>query len=104
MSIKTCSFYLGNSDLLVLLDHKQLQKIFTGSTDTEKCKTWDVEDTNIHICKTAFIKGIANILADSVLRLKAVGLYHDLDFQKSQPDFGTPFKLLPPLNKQHTHL
>ena len=45
------------------------------------------------------IKGIANILADSVSRLKAVGLYHDLDLQKNQPDFGTPFEPLPPVEE-----
>ena len=48
------------------------------------------------------IKGIANILADSVSRLKAVGLYHDLDFQNSQQEFGTPFEPLPP-TEQATH-
>ena len=45
------------------------------------------------------IKGIANILADSVSRLKAAGLYHDLDLQKNQPDFGTPFEPLPPVEE-----
>ena len=30
MSIKKCSFYIQNSDLLVCLDHKPLLKIFTG--------------------------------------------------------------------------
>ena len=82
------------------LDHKPLQKIFTGSTDNEKCNTWSLEATTIHRCiKLQYIKGIANILADSVSRLKAVGLYHDLDFQKSQPDLGTPFEPLPPVEQ-----
>ena len=42
------------------------------------------------------IKGIANILADSVSRIKAVELYHDLDFLHSQPELGTSFEPLPP--------
>ena len=48
------------------------------------------------------IKGIANILADSGSRLKGVGLYHDLDFQNSQPGFCTPFQPLLPV-EQVTH-
>ena len=39
--------------------------------------------------------GVANILADSVSRLKAVGLYHDLDLQNSQLELG---RLLDPLS------
>ena len=46
--------------------------------------------------KLQHIKCIANILADSVSRLKAVGLYHDLDLQKNQADLGTAFEPLPP--------
>ena len=45
------------------------------------------------------IKGLANILADSVSRLKAAGLYHDLAFQVSQAELGTPFELLPPMEQ-----
>ena len=48
----------------------------------KKCNTWGLEATTIprHV-RVHHIKGIANILADSVSRLRAVGLYHDLDFQ-----------------------
>ena len=85
------------------MDHNPLLKIFKGNTDNKKCNTWGLEAATIaqHI-KVQHIKGIANILADSVSRLKAVGLYHDLDFQKSQPDLGTPFEPLPPA-EQATH-
>ena len=64
MSIKKCSFYLQNSDLLVHLDHKALQKIFTGSTDNTKCNTWGLEAATIprHV-KLQHIKGIANNLS-----------------------------------------
>ena len=44
--------------------------------------------------KMQHIKGIANIIADSVSRLKAVGLYHNLDFHHSQPELGAPFEPL----------
>ena len=76
MSIKKCSFYLQNSDLLVHLDHKPLIKLFTGYTDDEKCNTCGIKATTIprHV-KVLQIKGIANTLPDSVSRFKAVGLY-----------------------------
>ena len=62
MSIKKCSFYSQNSDLLVQLDNKPLLKIFTGNTDNEKCNTWGLEATTIprHV-KVQHIKDIANI-------------------------------------------
>ena len=68
------SFYLQNTNLLVCLDHKLLLKNFTGHMDNEKCNTWGLEAAAIPRClKVQDIKGIANILADSVLRLRAVG-------------------------------
>ena len=72
MSIKKCSFYLQNADLLVSLDHKQLLKNFAGNTNNQKiCNTWGLEATTIprHI-KVQYIKRIANILANSVSRLR----------------------------------
>ena len=100
MSINKCSFYLWNSDLLVQLDHKPLLKIFTDNTDNDKCNTWGLEAITIPRCvKVQHIKGIANFLAESVSRLKAVGFYHDLDFQNSQMELRTPFEPLPPIEK-----
>ena len=79
-SIKKCSFYLQNADLLVCSDHKPLLKFFTGHTDNDKCNTWGLEAEAIPRRVIAqYIKGIANVLADSVSRLRAVGIYHDLD-------------------------
>ena len=52
--------------------------------------------------KVQHIKDIANILADSVSRLKAVELYHDLDFQNSQLKLGTTFEPSSPV-KHATH-
>ena len=43
------------------------------------------------------MKGIANVLADSVLRIRAVGLYHDLDSKDYQQEFSSPFECLPPV-------
>ena len=49
--------------------------------------------------KVQHIKGIASILADSVSRLRAVGLYHDLHFKDNLQELGTPFEPLPPVEK-----
>ena len=66
VSIKKCSFYLQNANLLVCSDQKSLLKIFTGHTNNEKCNTWGLEATAIPRCvKVQHIKGIANVLADS---------------------------------------
>ena len=45
--------------------------------------------------RSQHIKGIANVLADLVYRLKAVGLYHDIDSNNHQEEFSTPFEPLP---------
>ena len=45
---------------------------------------------------------MANMLADSVLKFRAVGLYHDLDFKDGQQELGTLFEPLPP-GEQSTH-
>ena len=86
MSTKKCSFYLQNTDLLVS-DHKPLLKIFLGHTNNKKCNTWGLEAAAIpgHL-KVQHIKGIANALADSVSRLRTVGLYHDPDSRDHQQD------------------
>ena len=103
MLIKKCSFYSQKVGLLVCLDHKPLLKIFTGNTDNEKCNTWGLKAATIPRCvKAQHIKGIANILAHSVSRLRAVGLYHDLVFKDNLQELGTPFEPLPPI-EQSTH-
>ena len=66
--------------------------------NNDKCNTWGVEAIAIprHV-KVQHIKGIANVLADSVSRLKAVGLYHEPDFNHHEQEFSTPFEPLPPV-------
>ena len=104
MSIKKCSFYLQNADLLVCSDHKPLQENFTGHTDNDKYNIRGLDTAAIpRRVKVQHIKGIANILADLVSRLKAVGIYHDSDDHQQQ--FSTPFEPLPPVESvTHTSL
>ena len=86
MSIKNVPSILQNANLLVHLDHKLLLKIFMGCTNNEKCNTWGLEATAIprHI-KAQHIKGITNVLANSVSRLRAMALYHDFDSKTQRP-------------------
>ena len=50
---------------------------YNSNTNNKKCNTLGLEAMTIlrHV-KVQHIKGIANILAESVSRLRAVGLYH----------------------------
>ena len=49
--------------------------------------------------KVQVIKGIADSLVNSVSRLRAVGLNHNLDFKNGQRELGTAFKTLPPIQQ-----
>ena len=91
MSIKKWSFYLQNAELLICSDHKPLFKIFTGHTNSDKCDTWGLEATAIprHV-KVQHIKVKAHVLADSMSRLRAVGLYHDFNFKNCTQEFSVP--------------
>ena len=54
-----------------------------------------LETTAIHRhVKVEHIKGIANVLVDSVSRLRTIGLYHDLDSKDHQKEFSSPFEPL----------
>ena len=50
-------------------------------------------------CYPLNIKGIASVLADSVLILRALGLYHDFDLKDQQQEFSAPFEPLPPVEQ-----
>ena len=104
ISIKNCSIYLQNANLLVHFNHKQSLKIFTGHTDNEICKTWGLEATSVPRCvKVQHIKGIANVLVDPVSRLRAVDLYLDIESKDHQQELSSPFELLPSV-EQVTHM
>ena len=78
----------------MLLRPQTTTKIFTGHND--KCNIWGLKPADIpRRVKVKHIKGIANILADLVSRLKVVGLYHDIDLNDHQQEFSTPFEPLP---------
>ena len=93
MSIKKCLFYLQNTDHIVYSDHKLLLKIFKRHTDNDRCNIWGLEAAAIpRRVKVEHIKGKSNIFAEAVSRLKAVGIYHDIDSNDHQQEFSTPFE------------
>ena len=104
MSIKKCFPLFKNAGLLVCSDHKPLLKIFTDHTDNKKCNTWGLEAVAIpkHV-KVQHFKGIDSVIADSVSRLRVVGLHHNLDSKDHQQEFKLPFEPLPPV-EQATHM
>ena len=103
---KKVPHYLPNADLLVHSDHRPLLK-FSQDTLTktkDKCSTWGLEAIAIpRRIKVHHFKGIANVLADSVSRLRAVGLYHDIDLKDHQQEISAPFEPLPPVEPA-THM
>ena len=63
--------------------------------DNEKCNTRGLDTAAIPRCiKVQHIKEIANVLSDSVSRLRAVGLCHILDSKDHQQEFSSPFEPL----------
>ena len=105
MSIKMF-LLLTKHQLVSISDHKPLLKIFTGHTNNDKCNTWGLEAASSprHF-KVQHTTGIANVLVNSVSRLRAVGLYHDLNFKEHTQEFSAPFEPLPPVEPMiHTPL
>ena len=97
MAIKKCSFNLQNAGIQII---KLLLRIFTGHTGNDRCSALGLDAAAIPKCvKVQFIKGVVNVLADSVSRLRAGGLYHGLDFYDHQQEFSTPFEPLPPVEQ-----
>ena len=81
-------------------DHKPLLKRFTGHPDSKKCNTLGLEAAAIpRHAKVEHIKGIANVLAVSASKLRAVGLYHDLNTKDHQQEFISPFEPWSPVEQ-----
>ena len=66
----------------------------------KKCNTWGLEATAIPRCVTVqHFKGIANVLADSVSRLRAGGLYHDPKSKDHHQEFSLAYEPLSPIEQ-----
>ena len=90
MITNKCLMYLCGHSTYKMLTYLYVQttnhyKNFTGHTDNGKCNIRGLEVVAIpREVKVQHIKGIANILVDSVSRLKAVGIYHDINSEDHQ--------------------
>ena len=78
MSFHKMVFYLKHVHIMIQYDHMPPHKFIYSVTGKDKVSNWSQE---IHLITpyTQFdhIKGKENILADSLLRLKTLGLYKD---------------------------
>ena len=89
---------------ICMLRWQTTTKNFTGHTDNDKCNAWGLEAAAIpRWVKVQHIKGIANIFAESVSRLKAVGIYHDIDSNDHPQELSTPFEPYLLLNQYLIH-
>ena len=80
MSFYKMVFYLKESHVMVRCDHVPLQKFMYSVTRNDKVNNWSQETHSItsHI-DFKHIKGKENVIADSLLRLRCLGLDEDND-------------------------
>ena len=90
-AILQMSFYLMDSDVIVHTDHKLLKKFIEAVTANSRVNDWSFQ---IHaICKSItfrHIKGSANVLMDSLSRLKYYDLYEPPTPKKPGYEFNKP--------------
>ena len=68
MSIKKLDYYLEDDDITLRSDHLLLRKFLAKNTLNSKVNNWAIEILPFHIT-FEYIKGIKNILADTMSRL-----------------------------------
>ena len=85
------SFYLTDSEVIIHSAHKPLQKFIYALTANDRVNDWAFQ---IHaICRTIhfhFIKGMSNVLSDSLSRLSYYDLYEKPKPEKPGFEFGKP--------------
>ena len=85
------SFYLTDSEVIIHSDHKPLQKFIYTLTANDRVNDWAFQ---IHaICRMIhfqFIKGMSNVLSDSLSRLSYYDLYEKPKPEKPGFKFGKP--------------
>ena len=85
------SFYLTDSEVIIHIDHKPLQKFIYALTANDRVNDWAFQ---IHAnCRTVhfqFIQGTSNILSDSLSRLSYYDLYESPKPEKPGFKFNKP--------------
>ena len=82
MSIKKLAYYLEDADITLRSDHLPLKKFLVKNTLNSKVNNWAIEISPFRIT-FEYIKGIKNILADTMSRL--IDIYPKIQ-QDSEPE------------------
>ena len=81
-----------------MLRPQTIAKFLQDTPTMKNVNIWGLEAAAIpRRVKALYIKGIANVLTDSVSRLKSVGPYHDTDSNNQQQEFSTHFEPISPV-------
>ena len=87
MSIKKLVHYLEDADITLRSDHLPLRKFLAKKTLNSKVNNWAIEI--LPFCITfEYIKGIKNILADTMSRLIAIDLQIHQESEPEGYEFG----------------
>ena len=87
MSIKKLAYYLEDADIMLRSDHLPLKKFLAKNTLNSKVNNWAIEISPFHIT-FEYIKGIKNMLADTMSRLIEIDPQAQQDSEPKGYEFG----------------
>ena len=100
MSIKKLDYYLVNADIILRSDHLPLKKFLNKNTLNSKVNNWAVEISPFRIT-FEYIKGIKNILVDTMSRLISIDPDTELPPEDQGCEYGYYlFDPLPPIGTE----
>ena len=89
MSFCKMVFYLKDAHVMIRWNYASLCKFIYSVTKNDKVNNWSQEIHSITpYIEFKCIKGKENVLADSLLGLKSLGLYEDNDSEKLGHEYG----------------
>ena len=89
MSFCKMVFYLKVAHIMVRCNHVRLQKFVYSVTKNDKVNKWSQEIHSItHHIEVEHTKGKENVLADSLSRLRLLGLRDDNDHVESGQEYS----------------
>ena len=97
MSIKKLAYYLEDADITLRSDHLPIRKFLAKNTLNSKVNNWVFEISPFHI-NFEYIKGMKNMLADTLSRLIDINLQVQQESEPGGYEFGYyTFDTLPTL-------
>ena len=89
LSFNKMVFYLKDTHVMIKSDYATLHKFIYSVTKNDKLKNWSQEIYSITTCiNFKHNKGKENMLADSLLRLKCLGLFENNGPEKQEYENG----------------